>query len=796
MNLYFLTGYMCNLLIYNLWGMIVIILGIVYGKLSLELLMPFLFFYIFSVLLFTKGYKRRFLSRRMYIRIQDITLIFVNTFFAMEVQSRYVFVYGMILCTILMFIFMNESICKMHFWLSVIAIALADIIFDTSPGQGHFTVEYVFGLISFLLVNWIAISMSKRVSYQERKDYEQERSLDDLLKIIEIKCDEAREATRIKSKFLSTMSHEIRTPINGVLGMNEMILRESKETSTLKYAHDIQGAARTLLSIINEILDSSKIESGKMEIVPDNYDISSLLNDLYNMISVKARTKGLDLIFDIDESMPTEYYGDDIRIRQVLVNLLTNAVKYTQKGSVTMTVTCDVDGENAVLHYAVKDTGIGIKDEDMDKLFSEFQRIDEARNRYIEGTGLGMNITIKLLKLMGSELKVTSKYEEGSEFSFDLIQKVTNGEPLGDFKERILNTVKDTEYQLSYIAPDAKILVVDDNDVNRKVFRNLLKMTQIQVYEAGSGTECLAILEQKTFDLIFLDHMMPEMDGIETLHAIKEKNLCDENTPIVMLTANAVVGAKEQYLSEGFDDFLTKPIMPEKLDKMVVKHLPENLVREGDYEKEVQNEVNTDELPQLDEFDFDYAMNLLKSQELLQSTLEDFYKFLEQIPAKLNSMLDGIMTDEGITAYRIEVHALKSTAATVGALLLSKLARMLEVAAKCGDVNRIQVLHPILLDEIEKHRERVATILPESDDKLEIRNVEEICSFLEMLKSGLENADYGTADFVCQQIQRYTYPDAVQELVDELAAQVMNLEDEEAMVTIENIKKEIGERKT
>ena len=606
-----------------------------------------------------------------------------------------------------------------------------------------------------------------------------------LVGMLKRETERADAANRAKSDFLARMSHEIRTPINAVLGMNEMVLRETKEPETRQYAKDIKGAARALLGLINDILDSSKIESGKMELVLDNYEVSSLFNDLYSMIGIKTKEKGLNLVFEIAPTIPSEYYGDDIRIRQVLMNLLTNAVKYTETGTVTLTVTGRREGDNAVLRYVVKDTGIGIKDEDLERLFAKYERIEEKRNRHVEGTGLGMNIVIQLLSLMDSELKVKSTYGKGSEFSFELVQKVVNEEPLGDFQNRILLETGESEYGTCYIAPEARILIVDDNEMNRKVFRSLLKRTQIVIYGAQSGEECIELMKQQEFDLVFLDYMMPGMDGVETLHKLKEKNLCGD-TPIIMLTANAVVGAREQYLKEGFQDYLTKPIQPGKLDKMILDYLPKELVKQ----EAEGNEADTPEekeLLQIDEFDFDYAMNLLQSKDILLKMLEDFCYALERLPEKLSAMFASIEEEEARKCYKIEVHALKSTSATVGALLLSKLARLSEIAAANGNLERLRVLHPILLEEMESHRKRIAGTLQPEEKNPVAENPEEVIPYFMMLHRNLENEDYDAADLVLNEIKKYRYPEKLEGLVHSLVSQVMDLDTEEALQTIEMI---------
>lgn len=621
-------------------------------------------------------------------------------------------------------------------------------------------------------------------SHSEELEYEVEKQ-HRIAKELELAKIEAEGANEAKTQFLARMSHEIRTPINAVMGMNEMILRESKEKGVKKYAHDIKTASETLLGMVNEILDTSKIDAGMMEIIPGSYEIANLLNDLYSIIVVKAQSKDLQLVFDVETDIPCEYWGDDVRIKQVLINLLNNAVKYTDEGSVTLQLSCTMEGTNAILHYKVIDTGIGIKEEDFEKLFEKFERVEKEKNRNVEGTGLGLNIASRLLYLMGSELKVKSEYQKGSEFYFDIKQKIVDIEPLGDFRDRILPEEEHENFKITYTASEASVLVVDDNSMNRDVFSGLLKPTQIQVYEASSGEECIAKLQTQKFDLIFLDHMMPGMDGMETFQILKKKKLC-ENTPVIMFTANVMAGEREKFLNEGFKDFLSKPIIPERLDEILISYLPQEMVKIGDVEKIDSPKEGTTNLPQLDEFDFEYALGLLQREELLMQSLENFKDMLKYLPEKLKVLLEEIEKEDCLKNYKIEVHALKGTAATVGALLLSKVARLLEVAAAEKNIEKIKVLHPILLEEIQKHKERVSTLFIEK--KQEIDNKELIESYLNMLNMGLMQEDYDTADFIIGEINKYQYTDEMQLLVDELAGQILNMETSVAIETVEKIK--------
>lgn len=396
-----------------------------------------------------------------------------------------------------------------------------------------------------------------------------------LLKQLENETIIANEANQAKSDFIANVSHQIRTPINAVLGLDEMILRESGDSTIRQYAADIKSAAQTLHSLINEILDLSKVGSGKMEILNVNYNMRSLINDTVNIIQMRIDSKKLKFIVNVSPDMPAGYYGDDIRIKQVLMNILSNAVKYTETGAVNMNVTYDkISDKKVILHFSIEDTGIGMTKESLEALFDEFSRFDSDKNRNVEGTGLGMSITMKLIKLMGSELKVTSEYGRGSCFSFDLEQTIWDSTPLGDFRTQSYEKVKEYTYENSFEAPETKVLVVDDNAINRKVFKGLLKATKLLIDEAESGPECLNMITKNKYKIVFMDHMMPDMDGIETFHRMQDmENNLSKDAVVIMLTANAVNGAKEEYIKEGFDDFMSKPIVPEKLEEMIKKYI-------------------------------------------------------------------------------------------------------------------------------------------------------------------------------------------------------------------------------
>ena len=536
--------------------------------------------------------------------------------------------------------------------------------------------------------------------------------------------EEVVRANEAKSQFLANMSHEIRTPINGILGMDSVLLKECHDENLREYAKNIQSAGQSLLSIINDILDISKIESGKMEILTIRYQLFSVLNDCYNLTKIKLQNKPVSFIMQINEKLPSWLYGDEVRIRQIINNFLSNAVKYTKEGNITFELDFEEKtDEQILLVITVRDTGIGIKEEDLGKLFESFTRIEEKRNRNIEGTGLGLNLTKNLVNLMGGEVFAESTYGKGSCFTAKIPQKIADAKPMGDFGKRYqqyLSTSDDDK--LSFLAPDAKILVVDDVTMNLKVVEGLLKATKIQIDTAVSGSECLECVKTTPYQMIFLDHMMPEMDGLETLEHMK--NLADNpnaQTPVIMLTANAIVGAKEEYIEAGFTDYLTKPIRETELLEMILKYLPKELVCENggqgieksqDAQDMEQPEAGGEgaeplqRLEQLEGLDVKTGLTYCMNEE-------DFYieMLQEFLQADKASQLKHFLAEEDWDNYRTTVHALKSTSLTIGAAHLSGEAKALEMAAKEGNMDYIRSHHDGVMDEYKELTDHLKEIL-------------------------------------------------------------------------------------
>ena len=558
----------------------------------------------------------------------------------------------------------------------------------------------------------------------------------------------ADSANKAKSDFLASMSHEIRTPINAILGMNEMILRESRDDSIYGYSVNIRQAGKTLLSLVNSILDFSKIEDGRMELIPVEYDTASMVNDLVNSIRERAGAKSLELIADIDETLPARMLGDDMRLSQVVMNLLTNAVKYTERGTVTLTLRDAGRKDGGIsLFVSVKDTGIGIRKEDMGKLYRSFERLEEKRNRSIEGTGLGLAIVNSLLAMMESELHVESTYGVGSVFFFTVRQGIADETPLGDYAERLRRAAPERRGGAYLYAPEAAVLVVDDNDMNRKVACNLMKRNGIVPDLASSGAEAIERIRRRTYDIVFLDHMMPEMDGLETLARLQEEKLVSEKTTVVALTANAVVGARERYLAAGFGDYLSKPIEVGALEETLAVHLPAEKVfwknageaPSGDARSEPAPKPAEEEVLEFLPDDGGGALEFpaggsggdagagdgeallerlrgigLAVDEGLRycggdagfyfDILGDFTDAADEKDDELQSRFDA----KDWPGYQICVHALKSAAKTIGAGALSEAARALEDAARAGDAAFIEAHNAALTEDHRVICERIA----------------------------------------------------------------------------------------
>ena len=549
----------------------------------------------------------------------------------------------------------------------------------------------------------------------------------------------AESANNAKSDFLANMSHEIRTPINAVLGMNEMILREGRRAQELSdndiqarkeamkniviYAGDVENAGHNLLALVNDILDFSKIEAGQMDLMESPYQLSSMLNDLSNMTLFKARDKGLEFVIDVDESLPDELFGDEMRVKQIFTNILNNAVKYTEHGNIRFKLRGEKQADGMIaLIASVRDTGIGIKTEDREKLFDMFQRLEIERNSTIQGSGLGLSITQRLLDMMNGSITVESEYGKGSTFTVTIPQKIVKDIPVGDFQKRFEENVLGAGvYRESFRAPKAHILIVDDTKMNLTVVVNLLKNTKMKIDTAYSGPGAIALAEMNKYDLILMDQRMPEMDGTEAFHLIRESETgASKDSPVICLTADAVVGAKERYLSEGFTDFLTKPIDSYALERMLIKHLPKDkvecIVEEQDQEiKSHEAEPVSAEFGGLVAAGIDPKIGLPYCQND-----ESFYRSMlaEYAHSKIEkeSILKKSFAESDWKTYAIQVHSLKSTSKMIGALALSEQAAKLEAAANAGDGKTIRYEHDSMMQKYEDVVDAIKALSQDSDN--------------------------------------------------------------------------------
>lgn len=479
-------------------------------------------------------------------------------------------------------IYRNFSLCKFAM-VEMMVLYLVSVLYYWNVGFGdNVSVMYSVVAAGGVLGGSFILSCILGTEEKNRRIIRENRQTSiDMLRLVEMKKEEAEHLAEVKSVFLANMSHEIRTPMNAVLGMNEMILRESSEEEIVEYAKNIERAGETLMSLINDVLDISKIESGKIEIHPDEYKLETLVDDLMNLVSVKAEEKGLEIRQEFDQDIPGRLYGDELRIKQILINVLNNAIKYTDKGTITFGLSWEqTEPDSMLLKIRVTDTGIGMKEEELKHIFDAFQRLDEKRNQSVEGTGLGMTITKQLIELMGGKISVRSKYGKGTTFYLELPQEILDPAPAQFQRKR---KKAEQQYRVSFVAPGVRILAVDDNPMNLAVLRGLLKKTEMQVDLVQSGLEAIAAVQKERYDMILMDHMMPKMDGIETMKQIR-RLAGNQNpmAPIIVLTANATAGSQKQYIEEGFDDYLAKPVQSEKLEQMIFEYLPKRMIQKRD----------------------------------------------------------------------------------------------------------------------------------------------------------------------------------------------------------------------
>lgn len=597
---------------------------------------------------------------------------------------------------------------------------------------------------------------------------------------------QTEDANRAKTNFVSNMSHEIRTPMNSIVGITEILLRSRHSPKEQEYLLNIQSSGRVLLTIINDVLDCSKMEAGKMQLFDEPYDTCSLFHDLRISMENRIGHSGLELIYDIDQDIPCKLKGDMGRIRQVIINLVNNAIKYTEKGSVRFSVHVrQKNTDKVMLYYEVADTGIGIRKEDQKILFDAFQRVEMDRNRYVEGTGLGLTISQNLVNMMGGVIEVESEYGKGSRFFFTIEQTIIDPTPVSAVNYNgQKDNVTEKEAECLFIAPEAHILLVDDNELNLVVAKELLKPLWMQIDTAENGLQAVKMVRGSQYDLVLMDHMMPVMDGIEAAKAIRalpEDKY--QKLPIIALTANAMVDARKEFLNAGMNGFVAKPIDFARICNQLKLWLPKDLVR--DVPKEEAKKLLADDLsdreiqpedPQMG-FSFEEGVKHCGSKAALMKTIRIFYRTIDSKADKIEQCLkEGLISD-----YVVEVHALKSSALLIGAVPLSEAAKELEDYGKQG---KTEVLEEKTPDVLTLYRDLKNILRPyaekEEDAKKEFSDGEWITA-LQQIHQCIEQFDLDGVDQIMEQLEEYQVPECIRESMDQLRVYVADVSLEEIM---------------
>ncbi|MCR5176785.1 MAG: response regulator [Anaerovibrio sp.] len=567
----------------------------------------------------------------------------------------------------------------------------------------------------------------------------------DITDIIRAK-ERAESADRAKSSFLANMSHEIRTPMNAINGMSDFIIRDTTDSFARENAMLIKSASASLLAIINDILDFSKIEAGKMDIINSPYQMSSIINDVVTMIGIRLQDKDVDLILDIDENIPYSLIGDEIRIKQVLVNLLTNAVKFTHNGYIKVKMWFEKLPEEGYIKIfsCIEDTGCGIKPTDLVKLFSSFEQVDTKRNRSVEGTGLGLAISKRLCKSMGGDITVDSIYGKGSIFTWTVVNKVDDWRPMGNVNKDV-NLMQRKLFQYTFATENASVLIVDDNRVNLKVAEGMMQPYKLKVTCVESGAEALNLLTSESFDIIFMDHMMPVMDGVECMYKIREIPEYQFSV-VIALTANAISGMKEQYLEYGFQGFLAKPIDVKELDDCLRTFLPPEKII-------VLDKPYTSKTDDVD-------------QDILKQVYMDGRKKIK--------LLAGLLEKGDYANYTIEVHALKTVAAIINQNELSQMAKEHEQAGKDGNYDFIRRNFDRLVAKyatvIAYLGDKLENVLYDNDEKDELQEISkhELDKVISDMKSAIGDFDLDIFGTLLEKLDKYRVNDEQRELIGQM----------------------------